>query len=113
VKSGDVGMYYALLIYGAEDEVAHGEAYGDLPFEAIELSLSLLPSTTALTVRSKDRVFDGPVVNQKTQLLSLHVIEAKSLDEAIDRARSVFENERDTMAVEIRPMEKWRVRQRP
>ncbi|MER8777813.1 YciI family protein [Mesorhizobium sp. M0977] len=104
-------MYYALLSYGAEDEGAHGEACGGLPFEDVELSLTLLPSTAALTVLSKDRVFDGPFVNQKTQLLGLHVIEAKSLEEAIDRARSVLENEGDTMAVEIRPMEKWRVRQ--
>jgi hypothetical protein len=110
VKSGDVGMYYILLSYGAEDEAAHGEAYSGLPFEGMQLSLKLLPSTTALTILSKDRVVDGPIVNQKTQLLSLHVIEAISLDEAIDRARSVLEKERDTMAVEIRPIEEWHVR---
>ena len=52
-------MYYILLSYGAEDEAAHGEAYGGLPFEGMQLSLKLLPSTTALTILSKDRVVDG------------------------------------------------------
>lgn len=52
----------------------------------------LLPTTTATTLR-KDRdpplVIDGPFAETKEQLLGFYIVEADSLDEAIDIARAL------------------------
>jgi hypothetical protein len=52
----------------------------------------LLPTTTATTLR-KDRdpplVIDGPFAETKEQLLGFYVVNADSLDEAIDIAKAL------------------------
>jgi hypothetical protein len=99
-------MQYMLLIYGAEDrwdelgEEERGQifqAYGAFTEElrqsgAMIAGDALQPTQTATTVRVQDDetlTTDGPFAETKEQLGGYYLIEADSLDEAIDWAAKI------------------------
>ena len=65
----------------------------------------LLPTTAATTLRKDDPpiVLDGPFAETKEQLLGLYVVEASSLDDALDVARELG-HANPGGAYEIRPI---------
>jgi hypothetical protein len=67
--------------------------------------IRLMPTTAAVTVRSgrEPLVIDGPFAETKEQLLGFYIIEAHSLDEAIDSARRIKGDEKGG-AFEVRPL---------
>ena len=109
-------MLYSILCYNSEsavgawtkekdDEVmAHHKAILDKLAAQGKLGTvaRLMPTTTATTVRSgrEPFVIDGPFAETKEQLLGFYVIDAESLDEVVEIARSLTV---ETGAHEIRP----------
>jgi hypothetical protein len=110
-------MKYALLIY--TDESAWGDytpgesaemmaAYGRFGEEAGDRILAgdgLQPTATATTVRVRDGerlLTDGPFAETREQLGGFYVIEAGSLDEALDWAAKI--PGALTGSVEVRPV---------
>jgi hypothetical protein len=64
----------------------------------------LMPTTTATTVRSgpEPLVIDGPFAETKEQLLGFYLVNCATLEEAVDIARNLGEEE--TGAFEVRPV---------
>jgi hypothetical protein len=101
-------MQYAILCYHDEKVVTGwSKEEDDAVMARIEVvqtklrkqgklgtSLRLLPTTAATTLK-KDRepalVIDGPFAETKEQLLGFYLIDAVSLDEALDIARELGE----------------------
>ena len=98
-------MLYSILIYVPEDlvdamsteeEQAHIEkhlrVHDQLSAEGrMGPVVRLMPTTTAVQLRTtnKPHVVDGPFAETKEQLLGLYIVDCKSLEEAIDVARSL------------------------
>lgn len=63
----------------------------------------LMPTTAAVTLRAgrEPVVLDGPFAETKEQLLGFYVVECDSLDEAIEAARGMMD---DNGAFEVRPL---------
>jgi hypothetical protein len=63
----------------------------------------LMPTTAAVTLRagSEPLVLDGPFAETKEQLLGFYVVDCDSLDEVIEAARGMMD---DNGAFEIRPL---------
>jgi hypothetical protein len=112
-------MQYMLLIYGDESswgnrsEEERGEvieAYGAFTQElqqagAMVAGDALQPTQTATTVRVKDGetlMTDGPFAETKEQLGGYYLIEADSLDEALEWAAKVPAAREGS--VEVRPV---------
>ena len=101
-------MLYAILCYASEDVVTGWSKEEDDAVMAkiavvqdklrkqgkLGTSLRLLPTTAATTLK-KDRepalVIDGPFAETKEQLLGFYLIDAVSLEEALDIARELGE----------------------
>ncbi len=99
-------MQYAILCYNDEAEIGAWTKEEDdacmARLAVVQEDLArrgklgpvarLLPTTTATTLR-KDRepplVIDGPFAETKEQLLGFYIVEADSLDEALDIARDL------------------------
>lgn len=110
-------MLYTILCYNSESVVgawtkekdaevmAHHQAILDRLAAQGKLGpvARLMPTTTATTVRSgrEPLVIDGPFAETKEQLLGFYVVDAGSLDEVVEIARSLT---LDTGAHEIRPI---------
>jgi hypothetical protein len=97
-------MQYALLIYADEttmpakppEEVgqmmAGYRAFGERNAEKIRGGDALHPTATATTVRVRDgerMLIDGPFAETREQLGGFYIIEAGSLDEALDIASEI------------------------
>ena len=112
-------MQYLLLIYGdesawgstSEDEVSalyaeYGQLTKDLQEQGKLVSANeLQPTSTATSVRVRDGeglVTDGPFADTKEVLGGYYLIEAESLDEALEWAARI-PNARDGV-VEVRPV---------
>jgi len=114
-------MLYAILCYNVEDVVGswskeeEDEVMGKLM--TVQKGLAeqgrlgpvarLLPTTAATTLRKNGDaplVIDGPFAETKEQLLGFYVIEAASLDEALDTARDLAHANPGTGSYEIRPI---------
>ncbi|PRD44697.1 hypothetical protein C5748_04680 [Phyllobacterium phragmitis] len=114
-------MLYAILCYNSEDVVGswskeeEDAVMGQLM--AVQDGLAkagrlgpvarLLPTTAATTLRKNGDtplVIDGPFAETKEQLLGFYVIEAASLDEALDTARDLARANPGTGSYEIRPI---------
>jgi hypothetical protein len=63
----------------------------------------LMPTTAAVTLRAgrEPLVLDGPFAETKEQLLGFYVVDCDTLDEAIEAARGMMD---DNGAFEIRPL---------
>jgi hypothetical protein len=113
-------MKYALLIYddeqawGSLDDATRGsmlEEYGK--FSAgleergqIRAGEQLAPTSTATTVRAKDGktlTTDGPYAETKEQLGGFYLIEAATLDEALEAAAAI-PSVKYGGVVEVRPI---------
>src|SRR5690606_37913100 len=114
--SARCGMLYAILCYEAEDIGWWSSALDDAIMNdrarresglAIRGEIGpvvwLMPTTTALTIRSGRRrvVLDGPYAETKEQLLGLYVVDCDSLTEAIDTAMALAQG---SGTMEIRPI---------
>ncbi len=68
----------------------------------------LMPTSAATTVRmgGEPLVLDGPFAETKEQLLGFYVIDCTSLDEAVDLAKQIGEDE--TVTFEVRPVRLFR-----
>lgn len=112
-------MHYMLLIYGSEDHWAslsedeRRAIYEEYYAFSRELrgagkhvsSHELQPTGTATTVRVRDRetvITDGPFAETKEALGGYYLIEADSLDEAIEWAAKI-PSARDGL-IEVRPV---------
>ena len=110
-------MKYALLIYSdesawadmtPEDGAAVMDAYnrfGEEAGERIQAGDGLQDTATATTVRVRDGerlLTDGPFAETREQLGGFYVIEAGSLDEAIEWAAKIPGAQ--TGSVEVRPV---------
>lgn len=98
-------MLYSILIYVPEDlvdamsmeeEQAHIEkhlrVHDQLAAEGrMGPVVRLMPTTTAVQLRTtnKAHVVDGPFAETKEQLLGFYIVDCKSLEEAIEVARSL------------------------
>ncbi len=98
-------MLYSILIYVPEDlvdamsteeEQAHVEkhlrVHDQLAAEGrMGPVVRLMPTTTAVQLRTTNRphVVDGPFAETKEQLLGFYIVDCKSLEEAIEVARSL------------------------
>ena len=113
-------MQYAILCYHREDIVgAWSKAQDDAvmtKLEAVREKLMkqgrlgpvarLLPTTAAATLRKDSDpplVIDGPFAETKEQLLGFYIVDAESLDEAIEAARELA-RVNPGGAYEIRPI---------
>jgi len=110
-------MFYCILCYNLESEVQawtrEKEATVMAKREALSHVLAtqgrlgpvgrLMPTTTAMTVRAgrEPLVLDGPFAETKEQLLGFHLVDCKSLEEALDVARGLLG---ETGALEVRPL---------
>ena len=110
-------MKYALLIYEDEGNWANitpqeaGEimdaynAFGEEAGERILAGDGLQPTATATTVRVRDGerlLTDGPFAETKEQLGGFYVVDASSLDEALDLAAKIPGAKKGS--VEVRPV---------
>lgn len=113
-------MKYAILVYETQDEFAEREnpattgaywaaytAYGQALGQAgvITGGAGLLPPSAGTTLRlrgGKKQVVDGPYADTKEQLGGFYLIEAESLDAALEWAAKCPAASRG--AVEVRPM---------
>lgn len=110
-------MFYALLIYGSEDEWEHMDrqqrtARMDSHIKAAQMEndagvlitgIRLMPTPHATTVRATARgiaVTDGPFAETKEQFGGLQILECANLDEVVVYARQLVEH---GGTVEIRP----------
>src|SRR5436309_15776819 len=108
-------MRYLLLLYGAPvrpEEIPPGELEAHIAFTralteagALVASAPLAPPETARTVRLKRRerlVVDGPFAETKEVLGGYYLIEAESLDAAVDWAKRL-DSDLDG-SIEVRPL---------
>ena len=101
-------MQYAILCYHVENVVMswtkeHDDAVMEKIFAVMDRKAKdgklgpvarLLPTTAATTLktdREKPLVIDGPFAETKEQLLGFYIVDADSLDEALDFARELAE----------------------
>jgi len=101
-----VSMQYAILCYNSEATISGWTKEEDdacmTRLAVVQDSLiqrgklgpvaRLLPTTTATTLRKDHEpplVIDGPFAETKEQLLGFYVVDAESLDEALDIARDL------------------------
>lgn len=112
-------MQYAILCYDNEavteawSKAREGEVIGKHRAYAGELAqkgklgpvLRLLPTKAAMTVRSGDQtlVHDGPFAETKEQLLGLWIVDAESVEEALEIAK-VFGDHKGHGSLEVRPV---------
>jgi hypothetical protein len=111
---------YLVLLYGDEAaanepgtegfdaEMAGYEAFGELAGDAIVAGEALLPTTTSRTVRVEGgevRVTDGPFAEVAEALGGFYVLEAPTLDDAIELVRHIPATADG--AVEVRPLVDW------
>jgi hypothetical protein len=98
-------MLYSILIYVPEDLVdamssedmdahiaKHLRVHEQLRAEErLGPVVRLMPTTTAVQLRTSNtpHVIDGPFTETKEQLLGFYIVDCKSLEEAIDVARSL------------------------
>jgi hypothetical protein len=98
-------MLYSILIYVPEDLVdamskeeeqahiaRHLKVHDKLSAEGrLGPCVRLMPTTTAVQFRTSStaHVVDGPFAETKEQLLGFYLVDCKSLEEAIDVARSL------------------------
>ena len=98
-------MLYSILIYVPEDLVdamskeeeeshiaRHLQVHDKLSAEGrLGPCVRLMPTTTAVQYRTSStaHVLDGPFAETKEQLLGFYLVDCKSLEEAIDVARSL------------------------
>jgi len=98
-------MLYSILIYVPEDLVdamssedmdahiaKHLRVHEQLRAEdRLGPVVRLMPTTTAVQLRTSNtpHVIDGPFTETKEQLLGFYIVDCKSLEEAIDIARSL------------------------
>lgn len=112
-------MQYAILCY---DDEAAVEAWPDAKLDDVigkhqaatqpiaqrgKLGpvLRLLPTSTAMTVRSGDKpvILDGPFAETKEQLLGLWIIDADTHEEALALAHELASH-KETGSMEVRPL---------
>jgi len=112
-------MQYAILCY---DDEAAIEAWPDAKLDEVigkhqaatrpiaqrgKLGpvLRLLPTSTAMTVRSGDKpvILDGPFAETKEQLLGLWIIDADTHEEALALAQELA-GHKETGSMEVRPL---------
>ena len=115
-------MLYAVLCYDAESEVnawskelddkvmADLGAVNQRYAEAGKLGpvARLMPTTAAVTVRkgaTDSIIMDGPFAETKEQFLGFFVLEAETLDEAIQFARELSAANPANGTYEIRPLQ--------
>ncbi|MCO5065346.1 MAG: YciI family protein [Rhizobiaceae bacterium] len=112
-------MQYAILCYDDEsiletwsdarmDEVIGKHQAATRPVAArgkLGPVLRLLPTSTAMTVRSGDKptVIDGPFAETKEQLLGLWIIDAETHEEALALAEELA-GHKDSGSMEVRPL---------
>jgi hypothetical protein len=98
-------MLYSILIYVPEDLVAAMSSEEDDAHVARHLrvhdqlstqrrmgpAVRLMPTTTAVQLRTSGtpHVIDGPFAETKEQLLGFYIVDCKSLEDAIEVARSL------------------------
>ncbi len=114
-------MLYAILCYDREDVIGgwtqEQEDQTMARLGAVQDKLAargklgpvarLLPTTAATTLRkgAETMVLDGPFAETKEQLLGFYVVDAASLDEAVDIARDLAQaNNLAVGCYEIRPL---------
>ncbi|OWY61150.1 hypothetical protein B7486_65330, partial [cyanobacterium TDX16] len=115
-------MHFLVLLY--DDESAGTEpgtpefdaemeayaAFSELAGEAIVGGEALLPSETARTVRhdgAQPRITAGPFAEAAEVLGGFFVLDAPTLDDAIELARHIPAASQPKGAVEVRPMVQW------
>ena len=91
---------YAILIYEAEADYANAGQVGERGAKILGGD-ALEPTTTATSIRG-DIVTDGPFVETKEALGGFYLIEAESLDEAIEWAGHIPSARFGT--IEVRPV---------
>jgi hypothetical protein len=94
----------------AEAEMAAYGAFDELAGEAIVGGEALLPSALARTVRhdgGAPRLTAGPFAEVAEVLGGAYVLEADTLDDAIELARHLPAAAQPAGAVEVRPMVQW------
>lgn len=118
-------MLYAILCYDREDVIAGWtREQEDQTMErlvAVQEKLAakgklgpvarLLPTTAATTLRkgAETMVLDGPFAETKEQLLGFYVVDAASLDEAVEISRDLAHaNNLAVGCYEIRPLSVFR-----
>jgi hypothetical protein len=110
-------MFYCILCYNLESEIEawtrEKEAAVMAKRDAVTQKLAaearlgpvgrLMPTTTAMTVRASREplVLDGPFAETKEQLLGFYLVDCKSLQDALEVARSLVG---DTGSLEVRPL---------
>jgi hypothetical protein len=98
-------MLYSILIYAPEDLVdamsreeedahiaKHLQVHDQLAAQGrLGPVVRLMPTTTAVQLRttSTPHVLDGPFAETKEQLLGFYIVECRSLEQAIEVARSL------------------------
>lgn len=116
-------MHYAILAYHVEDTVMAWTPDEDAALMADLLALNdrlveqgrlgpaarLGPTAAAATLRGPGRgaVLDGPFAETKEQLLGFYIVEAASLDEAMEIARDLRQVN-ETAVYEVRPIRLYR-----
>lgn len=93
-----------------EAEMAAYAAFDELAGDAVVGGEALLPSATSRTVRhdgSEPRITAGPFAEVAEVLGGLYVLEAPTLDDAIELARHLPAASQPNGAVEVRPMVQW------
>lgn len=115
-------MHFLTLLY--DDESAGTEpgtpefdavmeayaAFGELAGEAIVGGEALLPSETARTVRhdgEQPRITAGPFAETAEVLGGFYLLDAPTLDDAIELARHIPAASQPKGAVEVRPVVQW------
>src|ERR1700733_12912270 len=116
--NGDPPMLYAILCY-CDENVVYGWSKGTDDAVLAKRALvtdslaaagrhgpaaRLMPTTAAVTVRMGNEpvVLDGPFAETKEQLLGFYLIDCDSLEEAIDIAKQIDQDEK--VVFEIRPI---------
>lgn len=111
-------MLYSILIYAVEgvfdrlspeEQEAQLQKHRDLQAtlsnrDALGPVVRLMDTTSAVTIRKKGKaihVFDGPFAETKEQFLGFYIMEAETLEDAIEAAKSLPQ---DIAAYEIRPI---------
>lgn len=111
-------MHYAILIYGVEgaydrlpeaDKQAFMKKHGDLQADLSESKklgpvVRLIGTSGAMTIRRQGDgvvVTDGPFAETKEALLGLYVVEAETIEEAIEHAKRL---PIEIGSVEVRPV---------